>query len=167
MEIISNSRLMLLHPDPRVRQAALSAYADAVNSTPSNIHPYVDETVRSFDESDRLYELGRTLVNPDGKSIKKPMGNTVSNSQAGQSYHNYALALDFNIYDSGKSSWVVDHNWMIVVNCFKAHGFTWGGDWGGFKDNPHLENKCGYNWRDLLIKHNNKEFIDGTDYVKL
>ena len=163
IEQISLTRLNLLHP--KIRQAALSAYSDAVKATPVNIHPYIDQTLRPFDESDRLYELGRTIPNTDGKSAEKPMGNIVSNSQAGQSYHNYGLALDFSIYDSGKVEWVVDHNWMIVVNCYKAYGFTWGGDWGGFKDNPHLENKCGHNWRDLLILHNEKKFIPGTEYV--
>ncbi|MNL11769.1 Peptidoglycan L-alanyl-D-glutamate endopeptidase CwlK precursor [compost metagenome] len=36
-------------------------------------------------------------------------------------------------------SWVVDKNWMTVVEEAKKLGFTWGGDWVKFKDNPHLE----------------------------
>lgn len=75
---------------------------------------------------------------------------------------------DFVIWDDGQDDWVVDNNWMIVVECFKRKGFSWGGDWGGnIVDNPHLEKKGNYNWRDLLIKYNNKDFIVGTEYVNI
>jgi peptidoglycan L-alanyl-D-glutamate endopeptidase CwlK len=151
----SIDKLNLLHP--KIREAALQAYGEAVIATPTNVHPVIDQTYRSFEESDKLYQQGRTTP-----------GEIVSNSKAGQSYHNYALALDFHLQIEGKDVWDVDHNWMIVVNIFKKHGFTWGGDFtGNFKDYPHLENKLGHNWRDLLTLYNAGNFISGTNYLNI
>ena len=33
------------------------------------------------------------------------------------------------------------------------------------EDNPHIENRFGYHWKELLVKYQNKEFIPGTQYV--
>lgn len=166
MEQESITRLKLLHP--AIRNDALDAYSDAVQKTPNNIHPFITQTLRTFAESDYLYSLGRTVVNRSGKSSSKPFGNIVTNAQAGQSYHNYGLALDFVIWDDGQDDWVVDNNWMIVVECFKRKGFSWGGAFTGFHDNPHLENRPNnIDWRELLDKYNNNEFIDGTKYVRI
>lgn len=165
MEQQSIARLKLLHP--AIRYDALDAYSEAVQRTPIGIHPYITETLRTFERSDFLYSLGRTVVNPDGKSSKKPMGNIVTNAKAGQSYHNFGLAIDFVIWDDGKSSWIVDNNWMIVVECFKRKGFSWGGDFSSIKDNPHLEKRGKYSWRELLVKYNKKDFIDEPKYVNI
>jgi peptidoglycan L-alanyl-D-glutamate endopeptidase CwlK len=56
---------------------------------------------------------------------------------------------------------------MEVVNILKSHGWTWGGDWKSFKDAPHFEKTFGHTWKTLLPKHNAKEFIPGTSYIKL
>lgn len=155
MEQHSIAQLQLLHP--KLRDIALTAYYEACKATPALVHPYVDQTYRTFGESEKLYAKGRT----------EP-GEIVSNAKAGQSYHNYGLALDFHLIIDGKDSWEVDHNWSVIVNCFKAHGFTWGGDFAGsFKDYPHLEMRFGHNWRDLLLLHNQGKFIPGTTYVEI
>lgn len=151
----SIDKLNLLHP--AIRQDALDAYNCAVQNTPSNIHPVIDETVRSFERSDQLYAQGRTVP-----------GEIVSNSKAGQSYHNYGMAIDFHLLINGKDIWdETNPSWMIVVNCFKAKGFKWGGDFLTFKDYPHLEKTEGYNWRALLALHDAKKFIPGETYVDL
>jgi len=56
---------------------------------------------------------------------------------------------------------------MEVVNILKSHGWVWGGDWKSFKDAPHFEKTFGHTWKTLLPKHNAKEFIPGTTYIKL
>lgn len=151
----SIDKLNLLHP--KIRQSALDAYSEAIQATPVGVHPVVDQTLRTFAESDALYAQGRT----------RP-GSIVSNAKAGQSYHNYGLGLDFHLIVDGKDVWEVDRNWMIVVNVFKKHGFSWGGDFAGnFKDYPHFENKFGHNWRDLLELHTAGKFIPGTTYVEI
>lgn len=155
METKSISLLQLLHP--KIRQSAIAAYNEAVQATPSGVHPVIDQTERSFAESDALYQKGRTTPGPK-----------VSNAKAGQSYHNYGLALDFHLRINGVDKWEVDANWMIVVNIFKKHLFTWGGDFAGpFKDYPHLENKLGHKWQDLLVLHNEGKFIPGTSYLDI
>lgn len=151
----SLAQLQLLHP--KLRDIAIQAYNEAVSETPAGVHPYIDQTYRTFAESDKLYQQGRTTP-----------GEIISNAQAGQSYHNYGLALDFHLQVNGSDNWTVDHDWMTVVNIFKSHGFTWGGDFAGnFKDYPHLEMRFGYNWRDLWVKYNVKDFIEGTEYVNI
>lgn len=152
METTSIERLNQLHP--KLRDVAIEAYKEAVRLTPTGIHPFITQTMRSFKESDELYQQGRTTA-----------GQIVTNAPAGSSYHNYGLALDFVIQEDGHSRWDVNDNWMTVVNCFKKRGFEWGGNWKHLKDNPHLQMTFGYDWRDLLKKYNAKEFIDGTQYV--
>lgn len=154
MEAKSYERLQLLHP--KLIDKAIDAYNEAVKATPIGVHPYIDQTIRTFEESDALYAKGRT----------KP-GSIVTNAKAGQSYHNYGLALDFHIQLDGKDVWNVDHNWMVVVNIFKSHGFVWGGDFKSLLDQPHFEMTFGHNWRDLLAKHNAKDFIPGTTFVNI
>ena len=51
-------------------------------------------TLRSMAEQDRLYAIGRT----------KP-GKRVTNAKAGQSAHNFGLALDFVPMVGGKPQW--------------------------------------------------------------
>lgn len=160
MEQDSIIRIKQLHP--LLVQPAYNAYMDAVKATPVGVHPYITETYRSFAESDRLWEQGRTTPGP-----------IVSWAKGGESYHNYGLALDFCLQIDGKNYWpedpTADKNWMIVVDCFKRHGFTWGGDFPkGKEDYPHFENKLGYNWRDLLALHSDKSnFIGDGPYLKL
>jgi peptidoglycan L-alanyl-D-glutamate endopeptidase CwlK len=133
-------------------------------------------TLRTFTEQDTLYAQGRTrLFDNQGKRL-----GIVTKAKGGQSIHNYGLAIDIVLLvDNDKNgtkesaSWdtVKDYDkdgkadWMEVVNIFKKYGYTWGGDWK-FKDAPHFE-KIGYEWRTLLTKYNNKDFIPGTNFVKI
>lgn len=133
----SHDRLMLLHP--KIRWAAIDAYNKAVRITPVGVHPFIVQTLRTFEEQDLLYQKGRTRPGPK-----------VTNARPGSSYHQYGLALDFCNQVSGKLLWKVDKNWMKVVDIFKAAGFSWGGDWRSFKDNPHLEIDFGYSVKELL-----------------
>lgn len=158
MEQNSIAKLQLLHP--KIRNKAIDAYNEAVKVTPVGVHPYIDQTLRTFAESDALYAQGRT----------KP-GEIVSNSKAGQSYHNYSLALDFHLQINGKDVWDQNNpNWKVVINIFKKYGFASGADWKTFKDYPHFEMTLGYNWRTLLDKWNKGDtFIDtnGVKYVNI
>lgn len=155
MDEISIGRINQLHP--LIREDAIKAYSEAVAATPIGVHPFITQTLRTFYEQAVLYAQGRTTP-----------GSIVTNSKEGQSYHNYGLAIDFALQVNGKLEWEVNNDWMAVVNAFKAHGFMWGGNFPGkFKDYPHFEKKLGHNWRDLLVKYNNKDFIEGTQYVNI
>ena len=153
METASLDRLNQLHPS--IRESAIRAYKKAVQITPKGVHPFVVQTLRTFEEQDLLYQKGRT----------RP-GAKVTNAKPGQTYHNYGLALDFCLQINGKLVWKVDENWMKVVQCFKEEGFEWGGDWKSFKDQPHVEKRMGWHWKDLLTRHK-AGTKDGEGYVKL
>lgn len=154
MDNVSFDRLNLLHP--AIKDDAIKAYKEAILATPTGVHPIITQTLRTFEEQAVLYAQGRTIA-----------GKVVTNSKPGQSYHQYGLALDFVIRVGGKIIWEVDNNWMIVVNCFQENGFFWGGEFKKFKDYPHFEKTVGFHWSDLLILHDKKDFIPGTEYIDL
>lgn len=136
---------------------------------------------RSFAESDAMYQVGRKVR---GANVRPghPMGDIITNASAGESFHNYNLAIDFCIlYDKDKNgtfeslSWDLlkdmnrdgEADWKEVVTAFVAKGYEWGGGWKSIKDNPHLQKTFGYTWQELLVKYNKKEFIAGTNYVDI
>jgi peptidoglycan L-alanyl-D-glutamate endopeptidase CwlK len=152
MDNISLQRLNLLHP--LIREDAIKAYQEAVLATPANVHPFIVQTLRTFEEQDLLYQKGRTRPGPK-----------VTNAKPGSSFHQYGLAIDFCLQVNGKLVWHVDKNWMMVVDAFKAYSFTWGGDWRTFKDYPHVEKTFGYSWKDLLAIYKAGQRED--DYVTI
>lgn len=89
---------------------------------------------RSNAEQTRLYNQGRTTS-----------GNIVTNAKAGQSIHNYGLAIDFVLVseDGTKAIWNVTDQWRRVAAIGKSMGFQWGGDWSSFRDYPHLDMQRG------------------------
>ena len=134
---------------------------------PKNLHPKVGEQAgslvriagergiqvlitdgfRSFEEQDDLYAKGRDAS-----------GNIVTHAKAGESYHNYGLAIDFALLmDNGEATWDMSFDgngngnpdWQEVVAIAKELGFEWGGDWENFKDYPHLQMDFGLSIREL------------------
>jgi len=154
MDQQSLTQLTTLHP--KFRDSAIQAWEEAQAAMPDNVKIIVTQGYRTFEESDKLYAKGRTEPGP-----------RVTNSKAGQSYHNYGLAFDFEMITNGKPDWVVGPNWMKVVEIMKKHGMAWGGDFKSILDTPHFENRFGYNWRDLLQLHQQGRVIPGTKYVDI
>jgi len=70
----------------------------------SDIDVLVYCTLRSGAEQDALYKVGRT-VKGAGVTQRFPMGRKVTNAQAGQSAHQYGLAIDFVPMILGKAAW--------------------------------------------------------------
>ena len=166
----SISKIALLHPKLRQEVTDIIIAIETL-SLPANAKVRIVQGLRTIDEQNALYAQGRT----------KP-GNIVTNAKGGSSYHNYGLAIDFVLmYDKDNNgsfealSWDINYDfdkdgkkdWMEVVNEFKNNGWEWGGDWHSIIDNPHLQKVFGYNWRKLLEKYNNKDFIPGTKYVHI
>ncbi|WML53196.1 M15 family metallopeptidase [Neobacillus sp. PS3-12] len=107
----------------------------------------ITDGFRSFEDQNRLYQQGRTTS-----------GNIVTNAKAGESYHNYGLAIDFALRTpSGNVIWDRQYDgnrngkadWTEVVEISKSLGFQWGGDWTKFKDYPHLQMDFGLTIADL------------------
>ena len=162
METKSIDRLNTLHP--KIRQKALDAYKEAVRITPVGVHPFITETMRSFERSDALYNQPWDGIDNDGDGKIDEVDEKVTNAKGGQSYHNYGLAIDFVNQINGVAKWTVDDNWKKVANVFKKHGFVWGGDWKSFKDYPHFEMTFGYNTKQLLALKNTGK-VDKEGYV--
>jgi len=92
----------------------------------------VVEGYRSLERQTELYNQGRTTK-----------GNIVTNAKAGESFHNYGVAVDFVFRKKGYNA--TNKQWQILGDVGKAHGFEWGGDWtGGFVDRPHFQMTLGY-----------------------
>ena len=103
----------------------------------------------------------------------------VTDAKAGQSFHNYGLAVDIVLlidkdkngtfetatWDT-KADWDADKiaDWMEVVQVFKKHGWEWGGEFKSFKDLPHFQKTFGKSWQQLKALHDAKK-VDKDGYV--
>lgn len=171
MDGLSITRSKLLHPILRDEAITILSEIDKATSTANSFCRYTF-TLRSIAEQDGLYALGRTKVNPDGKSTKKPKGNIVTNARGGQSMHNYGLAIDIAFVVNKEGSWETTKDWdkdgisdwMEVVRIFKKYGWEWGGDWSSFKDMPHFQKVKGYTTTKLLALVKSKK-IDREGYI--
>ena len=108
--------------------------AAAAALEPSGIFLLVVSGLRTADEQNALFAIGRTV------DLEK---HKVTNARAGQSMHNYGLAVDVAPYTSGQTGTI---NWdekttqfQSMVTALKAQGLAWGGDWVHFKDYDHFQ----------------------------
>lgn len=169
---ISEARVALLHPKIRDEVKLLIEKAEA--GFPANMAIRVVQGLRTIEEQDALYALGRTVVNPDGKTAKRPKGNTVTRATGGKSFHNYALAADFCILHDKDSngtfeevSWDIAADfdkdgimdWKEVVKVFEDAGYEWGGKWRTIVDNPHIQKTFGFTWQQLKAKYKKGEYV--------
>jgi peptidoglycan L-alanyl-D-glutamate endopeptidase CwlK len=88
--------------------------------------------LRTAAEQDALYAQGRTAP-----------GHIVSNARAGQSMHNYGLAVDAVPYLQGETGVL---NWSpntpqfrAMVAALEARDLVWGGSWKSFPDDDHFQ----------------------------
>lgn len=96
--------------------------------------------IRTPEEQDQLYALGRTVKNPDGyDAVKRPMGRIVTRARAWQSWHFYGLAVDV-VFKTPDWDWEVKEElWDELGAIGKMFGLTWGGDQTAFPDSPHFQ----------------------------
>ncbi|MGG1879659.1 M15 family metallopeptidase [Paenibacillus cisolokensis] len=122
----------------------------------------ITDGFRSHEEQTRLYNQGRTTD-----------GSIVTNARAGESYHNYGLAIDFALQlEDGTVIWDMEYDgnrngksdWMEVVSIAKDLGFHWGGDWTGFPDYPHLQIDFGLTIREL--QRGERPPLDPEEYME-
>jgi len=164
---ITIERIITFHPD--YRDELRADYLECNNKLPKGVRLRFSYVYRTDEEQDELYALGRTVVNPKGRSAKRPMGYKVTNAKAGQSDHNYGLAFDivilFDLDGNGTfetASWKQDKYFKIVVDFFKSKGYTWGGDWSRFIDKPHFQKN--YTWEELQKLPKFKDELTGIYY---
>ncbi|WLR47875.1 M15 family metallopeptidase [Halobacillus litoralis] len=113
----------------------------------AGINIMITEGHRSVEKQDKLYEQGRSSS-----------GQIVTHARGGESYHNYGLAIDFALeHEDGRIIWDTEYDgngngksdWVEIAEAAKGLGFEWGGDWGKFKDYPHLQMDFGLSIREL------------------
>lgn len=178
-DAITLSRIQKLHP--KLRNEALAIYNEIVASLTGNATVRFASTLRTFSEQEALYNQGRT--NP---------GKIVTTARAGQSYHNYGLAIDIVLlvdkdrngtYETASWDTLKDFDgdkvadWMECVRVFKKYGWIWGADWDNdgltkaqgdkderFVDYPHFQKTFGYSTSNLLAKHKAGK-VDSQGYV--
>lgn len=137
MDTITQKRIQKLHPV--VRDEVLKIITDCDLALTGRAKIRITQGLRTFDEQAKLYAQGRTTP-----------GKKVTNAKAGQSIHNYGLAVDMCLMIDGKDvswdtakDWDNDRtaDWYECVRIFAKHGWNWGGNWKTFKDLPHFEKK--------------------------
>lgn len=82
---------------------------------------------RSWDESDRLYALGRTAP-----------GSIVSNARGGDSYHNWGLAFDASPFENNHVS-NDQTKFNLMGRLGEQVGLEWGGRFKSIVDYPHFQ----------------------------
>jgi peptidoglycan LD-endopeptidase CwlK len=146
---VTEYRISKLHP--AIRERARSFIAAAAQQ---GIFLRITDGVRTFDEQSALYAKGRT----------EP-GSIVTNANAGESYHNYGLAIDVVEIKDGKGLYE-NPNWDKIAAIGKSFGFKWGGDFKSIRDLPHFEYTGGFSLSQLLSKYNAGQ-IDGSGYITI
>lgn len=127
MDVRSEAALATVNPALAGKVRAAAVVLEAAGT-----YLLVVSGLRTADQQNALYAQGRTTP-----------GHIVTNAKAGQSMHNYGLAVDVVPYLSGQSG---NLNWQpstpqyqAMVDALKAQGLGWGGDWVTFKDEDHFQ----------------------------
>lgn len=135
----NEDKIKELHPE--IRSAARQFIT---NAKKAGYDLRITSALRTWKEQAELYAQGRT----------KP-GAIVTNANAGDSYHNYGLALDVVDRKLGYNT-----NWSEIGKIGKKAGFEWGGDWKSFSDKPHFQITFGYKTSQLKPKYIENEYIN-------
>ena len=99
----------------------------------------ITSTYRDNASQDALYAIGRTVT-----------GKKVTNAKAGQSFHNYRVALDFVPCIHGKPLWNRLDLFEKAGVIAESLGFTWAGRWKGkFRESAHIQYTNGKTLKDF------------------
>jgi hypothetical protein len=135
MDTRSETTLEQVYPALRALIEAGAAVCEA-----QGIYLCVFQGLRSAAYQNNLYALGRTLPDHEGNCP----GIHATNAKAGQSMHNYGLAVDVVPYLDGQGG---NLNWesstpefQAMITALKAEGLVYGGDWVHFRaDDDHFQ----------------------------
>lgn len=157
---LSIERLVQLHPKFRI---SAQDFIEEVENT-LNLTFRIDQGFRSFAQQTAIYAEGRTKLGINC-TARYPLGQPVTYSPAGTSYHNYGIAIDIvPVNPDGSINWKFNYN--SIRSIAVKYGMGLGIDFP-HPDYDHFENRYGLNWRDLLHKYTIKDFIDGTEFVNI
>lgn len=140
---------------PQVQRLAIELIAEAAKA---GIPLIITQTLRTSAEQQALYDKGRTTQGEPCRCVpssraksghakcpKHPLGLTVTNAKAGESYHNYGLAFDVAFVSGKRIIWGNEdlntnriNDWEEIGKLGEQLGLEWGGRWR-FKDLPHFQ----------------------------
>jgi hypothetical protein len=115
------------------------------------------EGFRSFERSDYLYSMGRTMpstapcnhggiTRTPGSCKEHPLGATVTNAKGGSSWHNFGLAAD-NVFDADPvkagPQWTWNGPYPKLGALGQSMGLEWAGAWKSFRETAHFQNTYG------------------------
>lgn len=154
---------------PAIREALKLAMEECCLKTPKGVHPTFTETIRSYERSDALYNQPFDGKDNDGDGKIDEADEKVTNAKGGSSWHNFGLAADFVLIINGKTSWIVDKNWLLCISIFEKYGFKSGIHFKSMKggDAPHIEKTFGLSLSTARIRYANKDFIAGTNFIRI
>ena len=154
----NQEKIKTLHPE--IRNATSSMLT---NLKKDNVNVEISLATRTYEEQDRLYSKGR---NEKGEIIDE--SKVVTYAKWGQSYHNFGLAFDVEVYnENGTKNWNKQSKaWQKVINEGKKQGFVAGAEWNDFPDLPHFENSFGNTQSALRYNIQNNKMKDGYVNVK-
>lgn len=140
----------------------ITPFIDDVESFSGDIWR-VDQGLRTLAQQTAIYAEGRTTP---GINVRPghPLGDPVTYSVAGTSYHNYGLAVDMVPIINGVVNW--HYNYALLRPLAQKHGLEMGLNFP-HPDYDHFEHKFGINWRDMLHKYTVKDFIQGTQFINI
>ena len=148
-DLASQKNIDSLHP--QIKQSVVNF----INEAEKNGYKLrVTSGLRTYDEQKKLYAQGRI-------DKTKPK---VTNAKEGESFHNFGLAIDVVPIVNGKADWN-SKEWNYIAAIGKRFGFSWGGDWNGFKDKPHFEMNFKNTLANLRKKYEDGDNVNG--YVNL
>lgn len=105
----------------------------------AGLSPLITCTYRTVDEQAQLYKIGRTIQG-DGPTAARPLGRIITNARAGESAHNYRMALDFVPLVFGKPQWSDKHpHWQTLGELAERANLEWAGRWTRFRETAHLQ----------------------------
>ena len=161
---ISAERLKRLYPPIQLKAKKILEEAYLVFGHPLNM---VGE-MRTMQEQADIFAQGRKLVN--GKWMIEFPYKVVTNSNAGESYHNYGLAFDCAF--TGKDPYLYkltpserERHWRMYGDIVEKSGMVWGGNFkikSGARDLPHAELSYGLTLHQLYDYYHKTKSIEGV-----
>jgi peptidoglycan L-alanyl-D-glutamate endopeptidase CwlK len=136
----NKAKLGTLHPDLKDLATDLM-----IALQEQGIDAQIYSSFRTIEEQNALYNIGR---DKDGKVI--PGQVTKTEVKGGDSYHNYGLGIDFEVYlSNGTKDWTfAGPNWQTVITTAERMGFEAGYRWPK-RDEPHIQMTFGYSTAEL------------------
>lgn len=154
MDAQSLENLKFVYPDIRVR--SFRAREDIHKATGYWIR--VTQGFRSFETQDNIYKMGRSIPGPNATK-EKPLGDTVTDSRPGLSFHNFGLAFDvcfigldpyLETMAKMRGAEKAEVIWERIAECFEANGLISGRRFRLRKDSPHAELSYGLRLSEIV-----------------